>query len=132
MCNKQYTQIGKCEVLWGLISKAVFRYQVVGGMFSLILGILWTWEDLPKNCFWAAVWVGICENSLGFCMYACVYVCELFIREVEMDASFLFSVIKSLILIYNQTYGLGVDSSDSQPQPEDIVSFFPPFFSLVA
>lgn len=49
-----------------------------------------------------------------------------------MDASFLFSVIKTLILIYNQTYCLGVDSSDSQPQLEDIVSFFPPFSSLVA
>lgn len=61
-----------------------------------------------------------------------MYVCELFVREVEMDASFLFSVIKTLILIYNQTYCLGVDSSDSQPQPEDIVSFFPPFSSLVA
>jgi len=46
---------------------------------------------------------------------------ELFIRKVEMDASFLFSVIKPLMLIYNQTYCLGVDSSDSQP--EDIVSF---------
>lgn len=69
------------------------------------------------------VWVGICENSLGVCMY----VCELFIREVEMDASFLFSVIKTLILIYNQTYCLGDDSSDSQPQPEDslfLSSFF--------
>lgn len=59
-----------------------------------------------------------------------MYVCELFIREVEMNASFLFSVIKTLILIYNQTYCLGVDSSDSQP--EDIVSFFPPFSLLVA
>lgn len=47
-----------------------------------------------------------------------------------MDASFLFSVIKTLILIYNQTYCLGVDSSDSQP--EDIVSFFAPFSSLAA
>lgn len=55
---------------------------------------------------------------------------ELFIREVEMDASFLFSVIKLLILIYNQTYCLGVDSSDSQPQPEDIVSFFPSFILI--
>lgn len=65
-------------------------------------------------------------------LYVCVCVCGLFIREVEMDASFLFSVIKPLILIYNQTFCLGLDSSDSQPQPEDIVSFFPPFFSLVA
>lgn len=63
-------------------------------------------------------------------MYVSVYVCELFIREAEMDALVLFIVIKPLKLIYNQTYCSRVDSSDSQP--EDIVSFFPPVFSLVA
>lgn len=41
-----------------------------------------------------------------------------------MDASFLFSVIKPLILIYNQTYCSGVYSSDSQPADSVFLSFF--------
>lgn len=41
-----------------------------------------------------------------------------------MDASFLFSVIKPLILIYNQTYCSGVYSSDSQPADSVFLSSF--------